>query len=158
MDNLKNIAETKGEVKNLLTINGTSAKINGTIDISEDIDINCEIAGDIKAGGKLTIQKDAKLNCEVTAKEVEIIGQYKGNMTATGKVTVVKGGILHGNIVTDSIVINDGGIFSGTVKRTNTVSNENTPVKESYLKDEKTSSDESAASKMLRDFKNWSDN
>ncbi|MGZ5491726.1 MAG: bactofilin family protein [Nitrososphaeraceae archaeon] len=166
MDNYdynKNLGETKTEInkplenklgiKNLLIINGTSAKINGTIDISGDVDISCEIAGDLKAEGKVIIQKDAKLSCGVTAKEVEIIGQYKGDMTAKGKVTVVKGGILNGNIVTDNIVINEGGIFSGTVKRTETADNENTPFKKFHLEDENTLSDESTASKALKDLK-----
>lgn len=107
----------KGELKNLLTINGEKAKIKGQIDIDEAIDINCKIEGEIKADGKLTIQKNGYVKAEVNTQDAVISGKFEGNMKVNGKVEVTKNGTLKGNITTDRIVINDGGIFSGTVKR-----------------------------------------
>lgn len=107
----------KGESKNLLIIAGEKAKIKGKIDIDEAIDINCEIEGEIKANGKLTIQKNGHVKAEVNTKDAVISGKFEGNMKVNGKIEVTKNGTLKGNITTDRIVINDGGIFSGTVKR-----------------------------------------
>lgn len=110
-------AINKGESKSLLTIVGEKAKIKGQIDIDEAIDINCEIEGEIKANGKLTIQKNGHVKAEVNTQDAVISGKFEGNMKVNGKIEVTKNGTLKGNITTDRIVINDGGIFSGTVKR-----------------------------------------
>lgn len=153
----KSILETKDEVKNLLTIHGTSTKICGLIDISGDVEINCDVEGTINVDGKLTILKDSKISSDVTTKDCQIIGQYKGNMTASGKLTIMKGGIMNGNIITDRLIINEGGIFSGRVKRTDEVNNENTPIKESYLKYENMFTYESTDVKILKYFNDWAE-
>lgn len=110
-------SERKGESKNLLTVTGSKAKIKGQIDVDESIDINCDIEGEVKVEGKLIIQKDGYVKAEVNTQDAVVSGRFEGNMKVNGRVEVTKKGILKGNITTDRIVINEGGIFSGTVTR-----------------------------------------
>jgi len=110
-------SESKGESKNILAITGKQAKINGRIEVGESIEINCDVVGELKVDGKLIIQKDGYVNAEVNTQDAKICGRYEGNMKVKGKVEIAKKGRVKGDITTDSIIINEGGVFSGKVIR-----------------------------------------
>jgi cytoskeletal protein CcmA (bactofilin family) len=103
--------------RTLLTITGDSAVLDGKFKISQAIEIDCELKGKLTVDGKLTIQGNGFVNADVKTIEAEIIGKYEGNMEASGNVEIKETGIVVGNIKTDSLIINKGGIFSGNVTR-----------------------------------------
>jgi len=103
--------------RTLLTITGDSAVLDGKFKISESIEIDCELKGKLTVDGKLTIQASGFVNADVKTIEAEIIGKYEGNMEASGNVEIKETGIAVGNIKTDSLIINKGGVFSGNVTR-----------------------------------------
>jgi len=103
--------------RTLLKIVGDSAVLDGKFKISQAIDIDCELKGKLTVDGKLTILQNGLVNADVKTIEAEIIGKYEGNMEATGNVEIKETGIVIGNVKTDSLIINQGGIFSGNVSR-----------------------------------------
>lgn len=103
--------------RTLLTIIGDSAVLDGKFKISQSIEIDCELKGKLTVDGKLTIQGNGFVSADVKTIEAEIIGKYEGNMEASGNVEIKETGIAVGNIKTDSLIINKGGIFSGNVTR-----------------------------------------
>lgn len=103
--------------RTLMTITGSSAKLEGNFTISESIEIDCEVKGSMTIDGELIIQKDGFVGADIKTKNAEIIGKYEGSMEASGKVEIKETGIVNGSIKTDSLIINEGGIFSGDVKR-----------------------------------------
>lgn len=107
----------KGEQRTLLTVIGDSAILDGKFKISQSIEIDCKLRGKLSVDGKLTIQKNGFVNADVKTIEAEIIGKYEGNMKATGNVEIKETGIAVGNIETDSLIINKGGVFNGNVIR-----------------------------------------
>ena len=103
--------------RTLLTITGDSAVLDGKFKISQSIEIDCELKGKLTVDGKLTIQANGFVSADVKTIEAEVIGKYEGNMEASGNVEIKETGIAVGNIKTDSLIINKGGIFSGNVTR-----------------------------------------
>ena len=103
--------------KTLLTIKGNSAKIEGKLIISNSIEIDCEITGELNVDGKLIIQQSGHVNADVKTSDAIINGVYEGNMEATGNVQITETGKTSGNIKTDSLIIEKGGIFAGNVER-----------------------------------------
>ena len=103
--------------KTLLTIKGNSAKIEGKLIISNSIEIDCEITGELNVEGKLIIQQSGHVNADVKTSDAIINGVYEGNMEATGNVQITETGKINGNIKTDSLIIEKGGIFAGNVER-----------------------------------------
>ncbi|MBN2072867.1 MAG: polymer-forming cytoskeletal protein [Actinobacteria bacterium] len=109
---------TAGEdSKTLLTIIGNKAKIEGKLDISHSIEIGCEIVGELKVDGQMVIQKEGVVSADVTTIDAKIIGKFEGNLKGSGKVEITETGIVNGNIKTDSLIISEGGVFSGKVTR-----------------------------------------
>jgi cytoskeletal protein CcmA (bactofilin family) len=101
----------------LLTITGNSAKLEGKFDITDSIQIECEIGGELKVGGKLVIGHRGAVRADVQTVDAIIHGEYEGNMVATGSVEITPTGRADGNIETNSLVISKGGFFNGNVAK-----------------------------------------
>jgi len=99
----------------LLTVMGESARLEGKFNITESIQIECEVAGEINVDGKLVIGERGVVKADVHTTDAIIMGQYEGNMIATGNVEIASSGRVSGNIETDSLVISKGGFFNGQV-------------------------------------------
>jgi cytoskeletal protein CcmA (bactofilin family) len=103
----------------LLTVVGETAKMEGTFTITDSIQIECEVGGELRVGGKLVIGEKGVVNANVETVDAMIMGHYDGNMTATGNVEIAATGRVSGNIKTDSLVISKGGFFNGNVTKIN---------------------------------------
>jgi len=117
----------------LLSIMGGSAKLEGKFDISDSIQIECEVGGEMTVGGKLVIGEKGVVNANVQTVDAIIKGSYQGNMIATGNVEITETGRVTGNITTDSLVISKGGFFNGNVTKMNEAPNGHRPI---YLMDD----------------------
>ncbi|MBI3456744.1 MAG: polymer-forming cytoskeletal protein [Candidatus Rokubacteria bacterium] len=101
----------------LLTIVGEHAKMEGKFEIADSIQIECEVGGELNVGGKLVIGQKGAVNANVQTVDAIIMGQYEGNMVASGNVEITATGRVSGNIHTDSLVISKGGFFNGNVTK-----------------------------------------
>ena len=101
----------------LLSVLGASAKLEGKFEISDSIQIECEIGGEMSVGGKLVIGQNGVVHADVRTVDAVIMGRYEGNLVATGDVEIAATGQVTGNIETDSLVIAKGGFFNGNVSR-----------------------------------------
>jgi cytoskeletal protein CcmA (bactofilin family) len=103
----------------LLTVVGAQARFEGKFDITDSIQIECEVGGELNVGGKLVIGEKGVVNANVQTVDAIIMGHYEGNMIATGNVEIADTGRVSGNIQTDSLVIAKGGFFNGNVTKMN---------------------------------------
>src|SRR6478752_2536794 len=99
----------------LLTVVGEHARMEGKFDITDSIQVECEVGGEMNVGGKLVIGEKGVVNANVQTVDAIIKGHYQGNMIATGNVEITDAGRVTGNITTDSLVISKGGFFNGNV-------------------------------------------
>ena len=119
----------------LLTVVGETARLEGTFEIADSIQIECEIGGELRVGGRLVIGQKGVVNANVETVDAFIMGHYDGNMTASGNVEIAATGRVSGNIKTDSLVISKGGLFNGSVSKIHEESAE--PSRPVYLIEEK---------------------
>lgn len=103
----------------LLTVVGEHARFEGKFDITDSIQVECEIAGEMNVGGKLVIGEKGNVSANVQTVDAVIMGTYEGNMVATGNVEIAETGRVTGNITTDSLVISKGGFFNGNITKMN---------------------------------------
>ena len=125
-----------GQPPTLLTIVGNQAKMEGKFDIADSIQIECEVGGELNVGGKLVIGQKGVVSADVRTVDAIIMGQYEGNMVATGNVEIAATGRASGNIETDSLVISKGGFFNGNVIKIKDRESQKEP-RPVYLVDEK---------------------
>jgi cytoskeletal protein CcmA (bactofilin family) len=103
----------------LLTVVGEHARMEGKFDITDSIQVECEVGGEMNVGGKLVIGEKGVVNANVQTVDAVIMGHYEGNMIATGNVEIAETGRVSGNIQTDSLVISKGGFFNGNITKMN---------------------------------------
>ncbi|HTZ47924.1 MAG TPA: polymer-forming cytoskeletal protein [Verrucomicrobiae bacterium] len=95
---------------------GSSLRVKGDISGTEDLLIDGAVEGLIQLDGrKLTVGTTAKLAADINARDVVVYGFVKGNVHATGKIEIKKGGAVTGNLTTAQILIEDGADFRGSI-------------------------------------------
>ena len=96
---------------------GSSLQVKGEISGTEDLLIEGPVEGLIQLDGrKLTVGTEARLTANINAREVVVYGYVKGNVRATGKIEIKKGGSVNGNLTTAQIMIEEGADFKGTIE------------------------------------------
>lgn len=103
-----------------LTVIGKAMVVRGDITSKESLHIEGEVNGNLELPGqRLTIGQTAKVIADARAREIEIIGTLSGDLDATKKVTVRKGGRLIGDCRTPGIVIEEGAYYKGKIEIVN---------------------------------------
>ncbi|MCJ7581679.1 MAG: polymer-forming cytoskeletal protein [Candidatus Aminicenantes bacterium] len=96
---------------------GITLDIEGEISGQENLSIEGRVQGKISLDqNNIIIKQNATVKAEIHAKNVHIIGRVEGNVFATEKVHIEKGGQMNGNIFASRITIEDGAQFKGSVK------------------------------------------
>lgn len=71
------------------------------------------LKGKIDAGGNVTVGADGRIEGAVSAIDVNIAGEIKGNITAKGTVQMLSGAKLVGDMSASSFAIEKGAYFKG---------------------------------------------
>ena len=96
---------------------GSSLRVKGDISGTEDLLIDGAVEGTIQLDKrKLTVGTTAKLIADINAGDVVVFGNVKGNVHATGKIEIKRGGSVNGNLTTAQILIEDGADFRGSIE------------------------------------------
>ena len=121
-------APRTGGTQGSTAIIGKGMVIKGQVRSAEHMHVDGEIDGSLYlAGFDLTVTAEARVRADVTAREVDVAGVIDGNVDATKKITVRRGGRLLGDLKTPGIVIEDGAYFKGKIEIVNSETREQTP-------------------------------
>ncbi|WP_440897691.1 bactofilin family protein [Amphibacillus sp. Q70] len=96
------------------TIIGKETTIEGKIKLPTSLRIDGKVYGEIECEGDVTIGKKGYVEPAIQAKNVIIAGEVKGEVKTSQKVHVHSCGTLSGNITSEGIIIDEGGIFNGS--------------------------------------------
>ena len=103
-----------------LTVIGKSMVVRGHITSKESLHIEGEVNGSLDLpGARLTVGQTAKVMADARAREIEILGTLSGDLDASKKITVRKGGRLIGDCRTPGIVIEEGAYYKGKIEIVN---------------------------------------
>jgi cytoskeletal protein CcmA (bactofilin family) len=98
---------------------GKSVEIRGEVKGSEDLLIDGHVEGTVTlTDSKLTIGPSARVNADVSARDIVILGAINGNVIATSRVELRKGGHLTGDLRAARLSIEEGALLSGKVELT----------------------------------------
>jgi len=96
---------------------GKSLLIKGEVSGSEPLHIEGRIEGSISLpGGHVSVGRQGVVTSSVHAGEVIVRGTLQGNITASDRVEIHRGGNVIGEVVTQRISIEDGAQMKGSIK------------------------------------------
>jgi cytoskeletal protein CcmA (bactofilin family) len=94
---------------------GQTMRLNGEIYSDEELYLDGEIDGALEVRDRLTIGPHGKVRANVKAKELVVMGSIRGNVEATGRIAIMTGASIVGDVKTAGIVIEDGAYFKGGI-------------------------------------------
>lgn len=104
---------TDGKMNSIL---GRGSQVNGTIRSEGSIRIDGEFEGSIESQDSLVVGKEGVVRADAKVKRAVIGGRYEGNINASVKVELHAGCEMLGEVVTPSLVIEEGVVFEGNCK------------------------------------------
>jgi cytoskeletal protein CcmA (bactofilin family) len=95
---------------------GQSIQIKGELTGNEDLAIEGKVEGKIfLKDHNLTVGPNARITADIHAKNVTVVGEVVGNITADDKVEVAETGSMKGDIMSPRVVLADGARFKGSI-------------------------------------------
>ena len=99
--------------KNVHTIIGPDAKVNGPIILEQSIIIYGQVYGDVSTRGSIRIAKDGTVNGNIKCSNIVLGGTIVGDIQSEGSVTLKRTSSLKGDISYRKLHIEDGAKFEG---------------------------------------------
>ena len=90
-------------------------RLKGEMSSDEELYLDGEIEGSLDIRHKLTIGPNGKVKANVKARELVVFGSIQGNVEAVGRIVIMTGASIMGDVKTAGIVIEDGAYFKGAI-------------------------------------------
>lgn len=97
------------------TVITNGIKIRGNIKAEANIWLDGVVEGNISSNGEVTLGENANVNGDISGANVMIGGKVKGNVNSNAKLIVLTGGRLVGNVETQELAVEDGGVIIGRI-------------------------------------------
>lgn len=95
---------------------GRSVIIKGELNGNEDVFIEGQVEGKVELRHHiLTVGPNGKLKAQVFARQVVVLGEVVGNITASEKVAIRDDGAVDGDLVSPRVAIAEGAHFRGSI-------------------------------------------
>ena len=95
---------------------GQSIVFKGELNGDEDLEIEGQVDGLVQLENhQLTIGPNGRLKAEIHAKSIIVIGQVTGNLTATERIEIQATGVVHGDIKTPRLSVQEGAVLNGGI-------------------------------------------
>ena len=98
-----------------VTIIGRSLILDGELQGADGLSVQGIVKGKIEIDNAVTVEKGAILKADIKANDVQIAGEVKGNINASGNVHYMEDCTVVGNTTTARILIADGASIKGSV-------------------------------------------
>jgi cytoskeletal protein CcmA (bactofilin family) len=100
-----------------LTVIGRAMVIRGRITSQESLHVDGQVDGTLDLpDSRLTIGPNGRVGADAKAREIEVLGTVTGDLEASKKITIRKGGRLVGDLRTPGIIIEEGAYFKGRIE------------------------------------------
>ena len=104
---------SSSKFKNVHTMIGPDAKVNGPIMLEQGIIIYGQVYGDVSTRGSIRIARDGVVNGNVKCSNIVLGGTIFGDIQSEGSVTLKSTSKLKGDISYRKLHIEDGARFEG---------------------------------------------
>ena len=104
----------KIDFKNIQTMIGAEAVVNGPIKLHGGIIVYGKVYGDIHTDGPVRITISGQVIGDVQASDAHIGGSIQGNVTVSNRIVLGRKSELKGDLIYRSLVIEDGAQFEGS--------------------------------------------
>lgn len=99
-----------------LSIIAGTMRVVGDIESEGVVKIEGRVQGSVRVGRQVLVAKGGLVEGEIQAREAIIGGEVRGNVTATERIEVQPQSVVHGDITTKLLLVQEGGEVNGVVR------------------------------------------
>lgn len=97
------------------TVLGKDVTFKGIVHFHSTVQLDSAIEGEIHAKGMLVIGENAVVRGSIIAETIVSRGKIHGNVTASGKIQLLKPAVLLGDVTSPSFSMEEGAFFKGSI-------------------------------------------
>ena len=113
------IGATRQGAEAPLSILARGVRLVGTLETSGVVRVEGEVEGDLRAkGGQILVAPGGVVEGDIEAALAVVAGEVRGQLVAAELVELKAGSVVHGNITTPRITVEEGGAVNGTLRMT----------------------------------------
>lgn len=116
MFNSKNEKMTAEEIHNSSNTIAKGTNVEGNIETFGNIRIEGRVKGNIKSKSKVVLGKSSNLEGNMLAQNAEIAGEVHGTLEVTEILILKPTSVIHGDILTNKLIVESGATFNGNCK------------------------------------------
>jgi len=116
MFNNKEDQRAAEELSNSSNIIGKGTVLDGSIESFGNIRIEGKVIGNIKTKSKVALGQSSRIEGNVLAQNAEIAGEVKGKVEVSDLLVLKPSAVVHGDIITNKLVVEEGASFNGGCK------------------------------------------
>ena len=94
---------------------GPEIAVRGTLTGKEDLLVEGRFEGRVELQGHLTVAASADVEADLVVDSVEVFGQVRGDIVASGSIIIESGAQVTGNVKAPRVIIHDGAHFDGAI-------------------------------------------
>ena len=104
------------ELSNSSNTIGKGTTIEGNLETYGNIRVDGRVVGNIITKSKLVLGQSSYVDGNVLAQNAEVLGEVKGKIEVTDLLTLKPSSVIHGDIVTNKLIVETGAKFNGGCK------------------------------------------
>ena len=95
---------------------GSDAEVTGKLSFTTPTRIEGRLKGELRSSSVLVVGKEGVVHASVQADQLIVLGEIRGDVTASGRVELHPGGRIIGDVRTGCLVVKEGAVLEGGVK------------------------------------------
>jgi cytoskeletal protein CcmA (bactofilin family) len=100
-----------------MSLHGRTVVIRGRVECAADMLIEGHVEGPVwNEDHVVTVGADAVVTGDIVARQITVRGAVDGALIATGRVDIMNEGRVTGRVLSQALMLADGGLFNGSVE------------------------------------------
>lgn len=109
----KKVAE---EISNSSNIIGKGTSVQGDIETFGNLRVEGQVIGNVKTKSKVALGQSCKVEGNILAQNAEVAGEVSGRVEVTELLLLKATAVVHGDIITNKLIVESGAKFNGGCK------------------------------------------
>ena len=104
------------EISNSSNIIGKGTVLDGSLETYGNIRVEGKVVGNVKTKSKVALGQASRVEGSILAQNAEVAGEVQGTLEVTDLLLLKPTAVVHGDIVTNKLIVESGAAFNGSCK------------------------------------------
>ena len=104
------------EISNSSNIIGKGTVLDGSLETYGNIRVEGKVVGNVKTKSKVALGQSSRVEGNILAQNAEVAGEVHGTVEVTDLLLLKPTAVVHGDIITNKLIVESGAAFNGSCK------------------------------------------